>query len=300
MHLENHKQMEDAIKTGDIANVERICKSSPDLVRAGWRDGAKSWVDYAMTRSQTDVVDVLVNHGADIDQGKNDYPFENALFGCLSVGDLASVNFLLERGASVDLPGIVCASVVAEKNQFELVKLLDSHGADIHEVSEGGFSGGLMNALSLAKDWGRDDIVEYLESRGCVMPNQTPQVDDNEPVTVSLAPSQQIIDHFTKTIGALEKISLIQIVPTGIPIAIHAIPANEHHPFVTLFTTGMSDQPMNVPEGAEEYSRAELYIQLPADWKYREYEDPNWGWPQEWLRSTRSTPRNTTRGSAVP
>ena len=46
----------------------------------------------------------------------------------------------------------------------------------------------------------------------------------------------------------------------------------------------------NVPEGAEEYSRAELYIQLPADWKYREYEDPNWGWPQEWLRSTAQHP----------
>jgi hypothetical protein len=90
-------------------------------------------------------------------------------------------------------------------------------------------------------------------------------------------------------------------VPTGIPVAVHAIPANEHHPYVTLFTTGMSEQPMTVPDGAEEYSRAELYIQLPADWKYRDYEDPNWGWPQHWLRSMAQYPQqhNTWLGGPV-
>ena len=48
---------------------------------------------------------------------------------------------------------------------------------------------------------------------------------------------------------------------------------------------------MTVPDGAEEYSRAELYIQLPADWEYRDYEDPNWGWPQHWLRSMAQYPQ---------
>ncbi len=77
----------------------------------------------------------------------------------------------------------------------------------------------------------------------------------------------------------------IEIVPTGLPISIHCIPASEQHPFVTLFTTGMSSVPMNVPEGEEDYALAEIYVQLPADWKVREYDDPRWGWPQRWLRN---------------
>jgi hypothetical protein len=287
------------ISAGNIVAMRGAIGSDLDLLTRGWRDGTTPWVSRAMLfETYRETVPLLLHLGADINTA--DYSGQDALNDTLAVANLEKVRFLLEHGAKPLKPWTGWHGVTATKNQLELVKLLDQYGADIHEVNEGGFSGRYANPLSLAKDYGLDDVVAYLESRGCAMP----PADDwkaGEIIEASLAPSQQIIDHFTRTIGAPEQLSLIQIVPTGVPVAIHAIPANEHHPYVTLFTTGMADHAMNVPEGAEEYSRAELYIQLPAAWKYREYEDPNWGWPQHWLRSMAQYPQqhNTWLGGPV-
>ena len=271
--------MDEYLKLGDVSAIRNAALRDPQLIKRGWRNGTYSWIMSAcLFETYQATVPVLLELGAKIDQGGH-VPNENALYGALVNSDVAKTRYLLQLGASVRVrPDIVWSAVVAPKNQLELVKILDDRGADIHYVAEGGFSGRYANPLSLAKDYGLDDVVAYLESRGCVMPPS----DETELATTTL--SQQIIEHFTKTIGSPEKLSQIQIVPTGIPITIHAIPANEHHPFVTLFTTGMSEDPMRVPEGAQEYAYAELYIQLPPDWKYREYDSPIWGWPQHWLR----------------
>jgi hypothetical protein len=287
------------LKAGDTSAIRQAAERDRNLLKRGWRNGTVPWIASAMLyESYQESVPTLLQLGADIDAAS--YTGQDALNSALAEADVEKVRFLLEHGAKPNKPRTAWHGVTATRDQLELVKLLDQSGADIHEVNEGGFSGRYANPLSLAKDYGLDDVVAYLESRGCVMPPS----DDWEPgeaVETSNAQNQQIIDHFTRTIGAPEQLSLIQIVPTGIPVAVHAIPANEHHAYVTLFTTGMSEQPMTVPDGAEEYSRAELYIQLPADWKYREYEDPNWGWPQHWLRSMAQYPQqhNTWLGGPV-
>jgi hypothetical protein len=277
------------LKAGDLSALRLAAECDHDLLKRGWRKGTTPWIIRAMYfDTYQETVPVLLQLRADIDAAS--YTGQDALNSALAEASLEKVRFLLEHGAKPSKARTAWHGVTATRDQLELVKLLDRYGADIHEVREGGFSGRYANPLSLAKDYGLDDVVAYLESRGCVMP----PADDWEPgeaVESSNTQSQQIIDHFTRTIGTPEQLSLIQIVPTGIPVAVHAIPANEHHPYVTLFTTGMSEQPMTVPDGAEEYSRAELYIQLPADWKYRDYEDPNWGWPQHWLRSMAQYPQ---------
>ncbi len=64
----------------------------------------------------------------------------------------------------------------------------------------------------------------------------------------------------------------------GRRITIHAIPATATRPYVTLFTTGLSAFPMNVPEemtAREEYERAELYIQLPGRLEVHGAEGPS-------------------------
>ncbi len=108
---------------------------------------------------------------------------------------------------------IVWSAIVRSKNQLELVKLLDQYGADITWVDEGGFSGRYANPLSLAKDWGLDDVVAYLESRGCTMP----PADDEELSTAPvISVEQAVIDHFTASVGTPEKMVQIEIVPTGL------------------------------------------------------------------------------------
>jgi hypothetical protein len=285
------EEMEEYIKAGNLTAIVVASKRDPSLITRGWRNGTLPWINFAMGReSYKTIVPKLLELGADINLSTGGLPYEDAISSAVNSCELEKLKFLLEHGAKPSKRHAVWNAVVAPRRQLEMVKLLDKYGADIHEVDEGGFSGRYANPLSLAKDYDLHEVVAYLESRGCVMPPS----DDWEPgevVESSNTQTQQIIEHFTRTIGAPEQLSLIQIVPTGIPVAVHAIPANEHHPYVTLFTTGMSEQPMTVPDGAEEYSRVELYIQLPADWKYRDYEDPNWGWPQHWLRSMAQYPQ---------
>ena len=61
---------------------------------------------------------------------------------------------------------------------------------------------------------------------------------------------------------------------------------------MTLFTNGLSAEPMNVPAGSEEYRFAELYIDLPGDWKIKEVKDLQWAWPLYWLRKMAQYPHN--------
>jgi len=83
----------------------------------------------------------------------------------------------------------------------------------------------------------------------------------------------------------VRKQSLIEIVPTEPAIAVHVVPSSPERSCVTFFTTGMSTTPMKVPAGEDsEYAHAELYIELPADWKYMEIADADFGWPIHWLR----------------
>ncbi len=49
---------------------------------------------------------------------------------------------------------------------------------------------------------------------------------------------------------------------------------------------------MNAPVGAEEYRIAELFIELPGDWKIKEVKDMRWAWPLYWLRKMAQYPHN--------
>ena len=69
-----------------------------------------------------------------------------------------------------------------------------------------------------------------------------------------------------------------------IQVDIHVIGPTDSFPYVRLVTSGMSKQPMNVPEGAPAY--AELMMALPSDWKLDEasMQQERWYWPVALLR----------------
>jgi hypothetical protein len=78
--------------------------------------------------------------------------------------------------------------------------------------------------------------------------------------------SDEVVFYFSATYGPVDPMALVEIVPTTWPpIAIHVIEADNDRNHITLFTTGMSNEPMVVPKGYESFQYAELYIQLPAD-----------------------------------
>lgn len=49
-------------------------------------------------------------------------------------------------------------------------------------------------------------------------------------------------------------------------LKIHICPPSAQHPFVTLFTSGMSDRPQSVPPEREDCRFSELMMLLPPDW----------------------------------
>jgi Suppressor of fused protein (SUFU) len=93
-----------------------------------------------------------------------------------------------------------------------------------------------------------------------------------------------IVRHMEQRFGAVQDFCVQDIVP-GQNITVHIIPAGTDRNFVTLFTAGMSDRPMNVLTGHEEYQFAELFILLPPSWPTtREaIADETTAWPYRWL-----------------
>ena len=64
------------------------------------------------------------------------------------------------------------------------------------------------------------------------------------------------------------------------------IPPSKERPWHTIVTTGMSDIPMNAPEGAEDYRLAELLLRLPPNWPLTEeaIKDERNYWPLHALK----------------
>lgn len=100
-----------------------------------------------------------------------------------------------------------------------------------------------------------------------------------------------IVEHIEAHLGEPSTV-FHEIISTTVHIDIHIVPPTPRWPWVSLVTSGMSDIPMAVPEGAEEFRFAELMIRLPEDWKLPEgfapsdetARDESWYWPFRWLK----------------
>lgn len=75
-----------------------------------------------------------------------------------------------------------------------------------------------------------------------------------------------IVEHIEAHVGQVTMV-FHEIVSDLVHIDVHHVPPEPGREFHTLITTGMSDKPMNVPDGAEDFRYAELVICLPPDWK---------------------------------
>src|SRR5947207_2036424 len=79
------------------------------------------------------------------------------------------------------------------------------------------------------------------------------------------------------------------------PIAFNAIKPGKGRDYLTLFTTGMSDEPMTVPEGEEEWKYAEFFVQAPADWNFGQDDGmhPDIVWLMQSIRNLAGTVHET-------
>jgi hypothetical protein len=139
---------------------------------------------------------------------------------------------------------------------------------------EGGIIHVPNDVIAISQDAHDPNIIHH-KARTAPPPLVAPHSDNLEAVE----------EHITRNLGVPATV-FHEIVSTTVHIDVHIVRATPERPWVSLVTSGMSDIPMNAPEGAEEFRFAELMIRLPADWKLGEesFKQEEHYWPVLWLK----------------
>jgi len=119
----------------------------------------------ASIHGRLDIVDVLLNHGADINSG--DATDWSPLFWASLQGHANVVQFLLERGADVNKPTrqskMTPLHAASRPGHLEVVRILLAHGADVQIRTRHG-----ETALQAATSCGREAVARLLLEHGAV------------------------------------------------------------------------------------------------------------------------------------
>lgn len=100
-----------------------------------------------------------------------------------------------------------------------------------------------------------------------------------------------ISEHVEKHIGKISSV-FHEIISDLIHLDILIVNPTKERNYYTFVTSGMSNLPMNVPEGAEDFKFAELMLCLPSDWKLSQeaFESEANYWPIYWLKKMARLP----------
>ncbi|MGI9527318.1 MAG: suppressor of fused domain protein [Weeksellaceae bacterium] len=155
----------------------------------------------------------------------------------------------------------------APKSQYHFEESQKLSGEDYSEY---------LNAIALAKEKEislSDAIYEIWEQSGQF---NTPQA-FYEPEEI-----EHLEDFIEVNYGKIESV-FHELVSPDIHCDIYVIKPTAERNYYTLITGGMGAYEMNIPEGFEAPTRAELMINLPPDWDITN-EEERWYWPLRWLK----------------
>lgn len=102
---------------------------------------------------------------------------------------------------------------------------------------------------------------------------------------------EAISAHIARHLGPISGV-FHEIISDLVHIDVHVVPASEPFPYLRLVTSGMSDLPMTLPEGAPGSAYMELMVTLPADWPINgdAFEDERNYWPVRLLKTLARLP----------
>lgn len=142
-------------------------------------------------------------------------------------------------------------------------------------------------------DQNQGPAVDYTEGGGQIYRHEG-DVQPPEPAGRDSDLMTQVVTHVSRYAGAPGNV-WHELASDVVPVDVHHIPPNDTNNFHTLFTTGMSSLPMNVPQGLEDERFAELMLALPPDWPISEaaFYDINNYWPIQMLRQLARMPHQT-------
>jgi suppressor of fused protein SUFU len=102
---------------------------------------------------------------------------------------------------------------------------------------------------------------------------------------------EQITAHVEAHLGASETV-FHEVLSDTVHIDVLVVKPTEDFPFLRLVTSGMSDRPMSIPDGADVPKYVELMVTLPGDWRLdqRSLDDETWGWPMNMIKGLARLP----------
>lgn len=102
---------------------------------------------------------------------------------------------------------------------------------------------------------------------------------------------EEVDAHVEKHLGKIETV-FHEILSDEVHIDVLFVQASESRPYHLLVTSGVSDEPMKVPEGLEKVQRVELVMALPKEWPLSEeaFKDESNYWPVRWLKQVGRLP----------
>ncbi|NKB69288.1 MAG: sigma-70 family RNA polymerase sigma factor [Candidatus Latescibacteria bacterium] len=183
-----------ALRKGDVATLDELLKSNPELShkQADWGPDVDPFINsgafpltWAAGACEPEVLEVLVRHGADIDQG-HDANAEPPLLNAVMQGRHDNAQWLLAHGAQVDRPcGLQHTPLhraVIRGDQYMVQLLLDA-GASLDSVDEQGHTPADWAAMK-----GYADLLELLSQRGAAEPTAPLHLPPTPPEPPVLAP----------------------------------------------------------------------------------------------------------------
>ncbi|MFM8188009.1 MAG: suppressor of fused domain protein [Pirellula sp.] len=280
-HFDNpYHELAFSIENSDLHRAVRVLRENPEL-KAKIESQHTGLLSSAAVNHDLEMMRFLIDNGAPLHARLCD-PFAETA----GAGFVEGVQLMLDRGAMLDeeINGeTICIAMryAASKGQLDVVRFLVSRGAVINWHGR--------TPLTAALENNHHDVAEYLRQQGAKTLEEMKA--SRPPVKITVL-NEEVVAKVEEFFGVSDPVALQFTVPPTTPVAIHAIRPNDRCEWLTLFTNGLSDHSMNVPAGQEEWSRAELFLQLPPDWQFEKSDDPRWGWPHLWLREIAQLPGN--------
>lgn len=159
-------QICDHINAGHADAARNLLVAHPELIS---KPASFPWLWEAAHAGNIDVVKMLLDVGCDPNDAGNKSVRSAPLSTAIGKDNPQMAQMLLESGADPNADRNVIGAVTGNKKQsLKLIQLLERFGADLNRQFPMGDK--QINALSMAKVYGKQDVVEYLLSKGATMP----------------------------------------------------------------------------------------------------------------------------------
>ena len=138
-----------------------------------------------------------------------------------------------------------------------------------------------MRAM-LEHRWDTRELAHAPWPRDAAMPGQPrpDELSDGDRVLM-----KAVNDHADAHFGAVPQV-FHEIVSPSAHIDLYPYPATAQRPFHVVVTTGMAEQPMQLPPGIEADAHVELVVLLPNTWPldHASWKRESGYWPMQWLK----------------